>query len=49
MRSLFQSRSANAAALRDRLHSILEIQIATLVNRVGAYPHSVQLCELGYR
>lgn len=35
--------------ISDRLHPILETQIATLVNRVGASPRSVQVRELGYR
>jgi predicted metal-dependent hydrolase len=34
---------------RDRLHPILDTQIAALVNRVGASPRSVQVRELGYR
>ncbi len=33
----------------DRLRPILSTQIATLVNRVGASPRSVQVRELGYR
>jgi predicted metal-dependent hydrolase len=33
----------------DHLRSILDVQIAALVKRVGASPHSVQVRELGYR
>ncbi|MEP0802771.1 M48 family metallopeptidase [Funiculus sociatus] len=33
----------------DRLRPILDTQIATLVNRIGASPRSVQVRELGYR
>jgi predicted metal-dependent hydrolase len=33
----------------DRLRPILDLQIATLVKRVGASPRSVQVRELGYR
>ncbi|HEY9832061.1 MAG TPA: SprT family zinc-dependent metalloprotease [Stenomitos sp.] len=33
----------------DRLRSILDTQVAALVNRVGASPRSVQVRELGYR
>ena len=35
--------------ISDHLRSILDSQITTFVNRVGASPRSVQVRELGYR
>jgi predicted metal-dependent hydrolase len=44
-----QGREVFISWYRDRLQSVLEQQIAALINRVGASPRSVQVRDLGYR
>jgi hypothetical protein len=47
--ALAQGREAFIRWYCDRLSSILDTQIAAVVDRVGASPRSVQVRDLGYR